>query len=94
MISCLKTFSDNKIDKIKHVDMNPAIYSIITGTGSYIPSMNIRNRDFLPIEFYDSGGKKLEKTSHEIIDKFQEITTIKERRYVSGCHGCHRISRR
>jgi 3-oxoacyl-[acyl-carrier-protein] synthase-3 len=83
MISCLKTFSDNKIDKIKHVDMNPAIYSIITGTGSYIPSMNIRNRDFLPIEFYDSGGKKLEKTSHEIIDKFQEITTIKERRYVT-----------
>ena len=46
--------------------------------------MNISNRDFLPIEFYDSGGKKLDKTSQEIIDKFQEITTIKERRYVTS----------
>ncbi|MEI6456153.1 MAG: ketoacyl-ACP synthase III [bacterium] len=63
--------------------MRSSIYSVITGTGSYIPSMNISNRDFLPIEFYESGGKKLEKTSQEIIDKFQEITTIKERRYVT-----------
>jgi len=46
--------------------------------------MNISNRHFLPIEFFDSGGKKLEKTGQEIIDKFQEITTIKERRYVTS----------
>jgi len=64
--------------------MNSSIYSVITGTGNYIPSMNIRNKDFLPIEFYDVNGKKLEKTNQEIIDKFQDITTIAERRYVTN----------
>ncbi len=63
--------------------MSGTIYSVITGTGSYIPSKRIRNEDFLTNEFYDIDGKKLEKTSQGIIDKFQEITTIKERRYVT-----------
>ncbi len=58
------------------------ISSVITGTGSYIPSKRIRNEDFLINEFYDSDGKKLEKPNREIIDKFFEITTIGERRYV------------
>jgi len=62
--------------------MNNTIYSVITGTGSYIPSRPIKNEDFLANEFYDIDGKKLEKTNQEIIDKFLEITTIAERRYV------------
>jgi 3-oxoacyl-[acyl-carrier-protein] synthase-3 len=56
---------------------------VITGTGNYIPSKPIRNEDFLTNEFYDNDGKKFKKTNQEIIDKFQEITTIKERRYVT-----------
>ena len=63
--------------------MNGAIYSVITGTGNYIPSKRIRNEDFLTNEFYDIDGKKFEKTNQEIIDKFLEITTIRERRYVT-----------
>ena len=63
--------------------MNSAIYSVITGTGNYIPSMRIRNKDFLTNEFYNSNGTKLEKTNQDIIDKFQDITTIAERRYVT-----------
>jgi 3-oxoacyl-[acyl-carrier-protein] synthase III len=63
--------------------MKSSIYSVITGTGSYIPSMTVRNNDFLPIEFYDSSGKRLEKTTQEIIEKFQDITTINERRHVT-----------
>ena len=63
--------------------MNSSIYSVITGTGSYIPSRRIKNEDFLTNEFYDIDGKKLEKTNQEIIDKFLEITTIAERRYVN-----------
>ena len=62
--------------------MKSSVYSVITGTGSYIPSINIQNKDFLPIEFYDSSGTKLDKATREIIDKFQDITTIKERRHV------------
>ncbi|GAB7087802.1 3-oxoacyl-ACP synthase III family protein [Marinifilum fragile] len=63
--------------------MNHTIYSIITGTGSYIPSRCIKNKDFLDCEFYEEKGDKVDKSNHEIIEKFQEITTIKERRHVS-----------
>lgn len=63
--------------------MKKDIYSIITGTGSYIPSKRVRNVDFLGHEFHDTHGKKLDKSNQEIIDKFLEITTIAERRYVS-----------
>lgn len=63
--------------------MSSGIYSVITGTGNYIPSKCIVNKDFLTNEFYDVNGKRLEKTNQEIIDKFQKITTIDERRYVT-----------
>ncbi|HET9570060.1 MAG TPA: ketoacyl-ACP synthase III [Bacteroidales bacterium] len=59
------------------------IYSVIKGTGSYIPSKITKNEDFLNNEFYESNGVKINKTNHEIIDKFKEITTIEERRHVS-----------
>ncbi len=60
------------------------IYSVITGTGSYIPSKLVKNENFLVNEFYESDGKKLEKSNQEIIDKFLEITTIAERHYISN----------
>lgn len=63
--------------------MNKKIYSVITGTGTYIPSEKIKNEDFLTTEFFDAEGNKLEKPNQEIIEKFLEITTISERRYVS-----------
>ena len=58
------------------------IYSVITGTGSYIPNKIVRNSDFLKNEFYDANGNKIELPTSEIIKKFEEITEIKERRYV------------
>ncbi|MFO8055099.1 MAG: ketoacyl-ACP synthase III [Bacteroidales bacterium] len=63
--------------------MNKSIYSVITGTGSYIPTQRIQNKDFLNSEFYESDGKKIEKSNEEIIQKFSEITTITERLYVT-----------
>jgi 3-oxoacyl-[acyl-carrier-protein] synthase-3 len=63
--------------------MDGTIYSVITGTGSYIPTRQIKNEAFLANEFYDTDGKKLDKPNQEIIDKFFEITTIAERRYVT-----------
>jgi 3-oxoacyl-[acyl-carrier-protein] synthase III len=64
--------------------MNKSIYSVITGTGSYIPTDCIRNDHFLDNEFYDSDGTKLSRPNQEIIEKFFEITTIAERRYVTN----------
>ncbi|HLP75093.1 MAG TPA: 3-oxoacyl-[acyl-carrier-protein] synthase III C-terminal domain-containing protein [Bacteroidales bacterium] len=63
--------------------MNSSIYSVITGTGSYIPSKCIRNEDFLLNEFYDEDGKKLPKENLEIINKFYQITEIAERRHIA-----------
>ncbi|HPB25578.1 MAG TPA: hypothetical protein PLE11_07435, partial [Bacteroidales bacterium] len=63
--------------------MNQKIYSVITGTGSYVPSRKVSNEDFMHHEFFDSDGLKLKNDNREIIDKFQEITTIEERRYLS-----------
>lgn len=57
--------------------------SIITATGSYIPTLRVSNQDFLNHTFYDIQGMKLEISNDEIIKKFQEITRIQERRYVT-----------
>ncbi|KYK26776.1 3-oxoacyl-ACP synthase [Euryarchaeota archaeon SM23-78] len=62
--------------------MNTEIYTIFNGTGSYIPKQRIPNKHFLKNEFYDSDGNKIDKPNKEIIQKFEEITGIKERRYV------------
>ncbi len=58
------------------------LYSIFTGTGSYIPPKVVKNEDFLGNEFYDAAGNKIDLPPDEIIRKFEEITEIKERRYV------------
>lgn len=57
------------------------LYSLITGTGSYIPSKVVKNEDFLNYSFYESTGAAIDKDNQEIVDKFAEITTIEERRY-------------
>jgi len=57
--------------------------SIITGSGSYIPTVKISNDHFIGHEFYGADGKKIEKPNAEIVQKFQEITCINERRIVT-----------
>ena len=63
--------------------MSNNIYSVITGTGKYIPKQQIKNEDFLTNEFYSKDGVLLDKTNQEIIDKFSEITTINSRQYIT-----------
>ena len=41
--------------------MTGPIYSVITGTGNYIPSKCIKNEDFLINEFYNANGEKFQK---------------------------------
>ncbi len=61
----------------------PQVYSVIKGTGSYVPSEKIENKEFLRNIFYGRDGKILSKSSAEILQKFGEITGIHERRYVT-----------
>lgn len=56
------------------------IYSVITGTGSYIPENIISGDHFMGASFFDN-GVKIDKENTEIISKFSEITEIVERRY-------------
>lgn len=55
--------------------------TVITGSGHFLPKKIVKNEDFLNYEFYDEQGVFIEKPVSEIIQKFQEITEIEERRY-------------
>ena len=55
----------------------------IVGTGSYIPERLVPNQDFLSYRFYSEDGKPLERSTRETIEKFEAITDIGSRRYVT-----------
>lgn len=63
--------------------MDKKIWSVITGSGSYIPEVIVKNSDFLKNDFYEADGKLSEKNNAETIEKFRQITDIEERRYIS-----------
>ncbi len=63
--------------------MSKNIHSVIIGTGSYMPTKRVHNRDFLGNEFYDPDGRKFQETNEEIAEKFEKITGIAERRHVT-----------
>ena len=58
----------------------------ITGTGSFIPKNKVDNNSFLNKEFFDKDGNPYPNSNLEIIEKFQAITGIKERRYADKEH--------
>lgn len=63
--------------------MNRTIYSVITGTGCYIPTRVVKNEEFLSNKFFETNHQPISKSNSEIIEKFFEITTIAERRYAT-----------
>lgn len=59
------------------------LYSVIVGTGSYIPDRIVPNTDFLQNEFYKGYEEPIDRSKNEeIIEKFEAISEIGERRYV------------
>ncbi|NDD34899.1 MAG: ketoacyl-ACP synthase III [Flavobacteriia bacterium] len=59
--------------------MKPAI--VITGTGSCVPEVRVPNSAFLDRHFLDEDGTPFPNPNEVIIEKFQNITEIAERRY-------------
>lgn len=55
--------------------------TIITGTGSYIPSIVKKNQDFTGHNFYAEDFSRIETAPNIVIEKFKQITGISERRY-------------
>jgi 3-oxoacyl-[acyl-carrier-protein] synthase-3 len=61
---------------------NP-IRTVIVGTGGLLPSRVIPNSEFLNHQFYSPDGKLFDRSNAEIIEKFQAITGINARQYIS-----------
>ena len=59
------------------------IKTVITGTGCYIPEIIKTNQDFSKQDFYAEDAQLIPTPSQEIVDKFQDITGIEERRYIN-----------
>ncbi|MGN6491899.1 MAG: 3-oxoacyl-ACP synthase III family protein [Agriterribacter sp.] len=56
--------------------------SVITGTGMYLPEVLCSNEQFTNNSFYSDKGLPIADPSALIVEKFQKITGIRERRYV------------
>ena len=59
---------------------NSNIYSVITGSGSCIPEIIVKNADFANALFMNENGSIIELPGHEIVQKFEHITDIVQRR--------------
>lgn len=57
--------------------------TIISGTGSYIPTEIVSNKEFVAHRFYAEDHEPIETAPDEIVKKFKQITGIAERRYAS-----------
>lgn len=57
--------------------------TVITGTGSYIPPVIKTNRDFTVHNFYAEDNGRIDTDPVEIVEKFERITGISERRYAT-----------
>ena len=64
--------------------MSDKLYTVISGSGSYIPTEVIKNAYFGNHHFFNSAGEGITKPTVDIIEKLYQITDIKERRYLQG----------
>ncbi|MBL4862143.1 MAG: ketoacyl-ACP synthase III [Crocinitomicaceae bacterium] len=66
--------------------------TLITGSGSYIPEVEVENISFIENTFCFDDGRRIENNTQDIIEKFQEITGIQSRRYVNESQSCSQIA--
>lgn len=78
-MKCVTLLLVNFLFKLNNNNM---INSVITGSGHYLPNKIVTNEDFINHKFFGDDGNPLEKSGEEITRKFEEITEIRERRYV------------
>ncbi len=57
--------------------------TIITGTGSYIPTVRISNSEFTRQTFFEKDKSRIDSPGEVVVDKFRDITGIAERRWVT-----------
>jgi 3-oxoacyl-[acyl-carrier-protein] synthase-3 len=64
------------------------LQTVITGTGCFIPPVIKANDDFVQQAFYAEEGLPIDTPGQEIVQKFQDITGIEERRYADDQMTC------
>ncbi len=57
------------------------IRSVIAGSGRHIPTQVMPNAAFLEHVFLDADGTPIDKSNDQILEQFEAITAIRERRY-------------
>ncbi len=62
------------------MELNAQIYAVATGTGSYLPPIVVKNSAFANNIFMNEDGSLIDVPGNEIIEKFEQITDIRERR--------------
>src|SRR6185503_1574325 len=70
--------TNRRVPRIRFAPMR----TVITATGSHIPSVRVPNEHCLGHDFRGADQKTIEKTNEDILKQFEAITTIRERRYV------------
>jgi 3-oxoacyl-[acyl-carrier-protein] synthase-3 len=55
--------------------------TVIIGSGSEIPGVVVKNKDFIHHQFYTEEGERIHSSNESTIDKLFKITGIEERRY-------------
>lgn len=66
--------------------------TIMTGSGSYIPEVEVENVNFIENPFCFDDGRRIQNDNTQVIEKFQEITGIHARRYVHDNQSCSQIA--
>lgn len=59
------------------------INSVITGTGSYVPTRVVKNSDFVKQVFFEKDQTEIPGEGDVIVNKFKDITGIAERRWAN-----------
>ena len=66
--------------------------TIISGSGSYIPEVDVSNMNFMENPFCLEDGRRIQKDNQNVIEKFKEITGIHARKYVREDQSCSKIA--
>ena len=61
-----------------------SVRSVITGTGSFVPPIIKTNKDFTIHNFYAEDNVRIETDPTDVVNKFEQITGIAERRYATA----------
>ncbi len=66
--------------------------SIISGTGSYIPTRIVKNSEFVNQTFFEKDHSAIDSPGELVVSKFKDITGIAERRWVEENLTCSDIA--